>query len=184
MNLFTWSVSDGPALKWFGEWWSETAGKSQGAGGQAACGVTQHQPGLGRSRASLQSELPKRSFEWGATVESHAIQHGEDTGGPWPVSYAHCGLKCHHLAEQSTESCTSGTCGSCGGCNYRCMAHWVTLLAAELLELFEPGPTLVWFMVLIMHFLCSEGRSLLSFFVSGWFCLTSVKYYYFVSSSY
>lgn len=56
---------------------------------------------------------------------------------------ARCGLECHHLAEQSTESCTSGTGGSCGGCNYRCMARWVTVLAAELLVLFEPGLTLV-----------------------------------------
>lgn len=172
-----------PSLKWFGGRWFETAGKSKGAGGQAACGVTQRQ---NRSSVSLESELPKWSFKWGATVEPRAvaIQHGEGTGGPRPVRYARCGLKCHHLTEQSTESCTSGTCGSCGGCNYRCMAHWVTLLAAELLELFEPGLTLVWFMVLIMHFLCSEGGSLLSFFVSGWFCFTSVKYYYFVSSLY
>lgn len=38
---------------------------------------------------------------------------------------------------------TPGTCGSCGGCNYRYMAHQVTALAAEPLELFEPELTLV-----------------------------------------
>lgn len=132
----------------------------------------------------LRSELPKRSFKWGALVDSRApaIQHGEDTGGPWPLRYARCGLECHHLAEQSTESCTSGMCGCCGGCNYRCLAHWVTVLAAELLELFEPGLTLVWFMVLMMRFLWEAFCPF--FFVSGWYCFTSVRYYYFVSSLY
>lgn len=76
-----------------------------------------HQSGLGRSTASLQPELPKRSLN-GDPLWSPAAQHGDDTGGLWPRGCARCGLECHHLAEQGTESCTSGTGGSCAGCNY------------------------------------------------------------------